>query len=222
MAPRRQVAPNQTECVECGLGATSITITLGGDAQSHPPADPRAMAQLAANRERAQAVLSDPPFPLFGLDDRWMGPRSLGGTGSSGGETTSVTLAHGHLLEQVGPDIRVETKRDARFPVQALRALEARALVMRLAHHTGEMREDVRTATFAEDATDVLAPWEQVELPVDERRSPSTCCPAVSSGPRSRRSASRSWRSPHGRGRWRSPAWRPCTTWPRTGRPDRP
>lgn len=172
MAPRRQVAPNQTECVECGLGATSITITLGGDAQSHPPADPRAMAQLAAHRERAQAVLSDPPFPLFGLDDRWMGPRSLGGTGSSGGETTSVTLAHGHLLEQVGPDIRVETKRDARFPVQALRALEVRALVMRLAHHTGEMREDVRTATFAEDATDVLAPWEQMELPVDERPVP--------------------------------------------------
>lgn len=171
MEPRRQVAERQTECVECGLGATTIALALTHSADPRSSIDPETMKLFAQHRARSHAAFVNPPFPLFGLDDRWLGPRYFGGAGNSGGETTSVTLAHGHMLDQAGPEINVETKREARFPVDVVLAMDAGSLVLQLAHQSGEMRSDVRAATFAHTA-EAMALWDQVELPVNERPVP--------------------------------------------------
>lgn len=161
-----------SECVECGLASRGVQLTLGSpDASSAP--GPEWLRSLAEQRTMAMYILDDVPFPLYGLDDRWMGPRSLGGSGSSGDTVGSVSLAHGHLVEQIGPEIRVETERDERFPPTMVLDLKARSLVRELAFKTGELRDDVRAAAFQGDrVVDPLAPWDEVELAVDEVPTP--------------------------------------------------
>lgn len=169
---RRTISETEIECVDCGLGASVIRLTLGSPGERTSP-DPSVMRRLSEHRAMVIGILVEPPFPLHGLDDRRMGPRAIGGHGYSEETLRSVSLAHGHLGRLTGPDIRVEAERDERFPPEAVLGLKARSLVQEHAHRTGEMRDDVRAAAFSPDAAiDPMAPWDLVELPVDGNATP--------------------------------------------------
>jgi hypothetical protein len=115
----------------------------------------------------ALAILDQPPFPLHGLDDRWLGPRSLGGHGGSDGHLDHVCLAHGDGMLHDGPLIRVETSRDERLPRAAGLARAAQSLVGHLAMVTGTMRPEVRAAAYPQAGpADPTAPWTTGELPI--------------------------------------------------------
>jgi hypothetical protein len=57
--------------------------------------------------------LRDPPFPIYGLSERWTGRRFVGGHGSGMNEgITSIQLAHGNdPFDEAAPQIRVEVER---------------------------------------------------------------------------------------------------------------
>ena len=159
------VDDSHTRCTECGLGATVSTITFAGTS----PPDPEAERRLAELQAWTKWAMAEAPFGLFGLDDRWLGPRSTAGHGSQDDTITQVTLAHGDVRAETGPLIKVETHRSPQFPVEVARVLQASSLVHHLWHLTGELRDDVRLAAFpGEDRTgDPTEPWDLVDLPVD-------------------------------------------------------
>src|SRR4051812_27532446 len=119
---RHHLGENRYECTDCGLGSTMATLTFGGSPGSGP--DPRAQQHLARSRDQALALLAAPPFALYGLDDRWMGPRFVGGHGSGGDGVDHVTLAHGDGLSPDGPLIRVETHGPGNLPPEVRLAFE--------------------------------------------------------------------------------------------------
>lgn len=52
------------------------------------------------------------PFPLYGLDRTWSGPRWIGGLGDSSSEGPRLTLAHGDVNTEGAPVARVTMSRE--------------------------------------------------------------------------------------------------------------
>jgi hypothetical protein len=122
----------------------------------------RAERGLAGHREREAELLQRPPFPIYGLDQRWTGRRWPGGWGSSDGTIDRIELGHGDPFDDGAPLVRVETLwvREGRERMTEVSAAHELAEVL---WHEGAEHDVVRSA-YTEDPT---GSWPVVALSVD-------------------------------------------------------
>ena len=120
-------------------------------------------ALLRANNAEAVAGLT---FPVYGLDDRWSGRRSIGGWG--GQPIDRFTLAHGEPFVADAPLLRVATIRPEPRQASGVREtnlwMEARSLVLVLAEKRGEPTSAIRATLTGPDPYQL---WEDVSVDVD-------------------------------------------------------
>lgn len=110
-------------------------------------------------------------FPVYGLDESWIGTRSIGGSGASGDKVTRIELAHGDVRDVNAPLVRVDTRhttpvteRDPNTYAPLVTRSLARSLVQHLWRATG-IYVDAIPSTFQSD--DPTGLWERTHLPVD-------------------------------------------------------
>jgi len=148
---------------------------LGAQPRTPSPGE----AKLRAHHERLMADpaahFGEASFQPFGLDDQWTGLRSIGGSGTSDGAISSLTLTHGDPYDETGPLVRVTTvsHRHVHGDPAVDRAIERSLLVRQLVgfmwRTTGNIDPEVRAAAFDPGRTppDPTAPWEPVTIPID-------------------------------------------------------
>jgi hypothetical protein len=173
---REWISETEGRCAECGLGWTSQRLVIG-------LATDESRAWAARVRELENQFAGPPPafaeatLPLFGLNPTWSGLRWFGGSGSSNGVVTELTLAHGDApwdLQQ--PQVRVETRSpgDSFGTDQSVRLamaafLLARSQVQRFWSATHTLPDPVRAAAFPIDGVqrDPTEPWTRRLIPID-------------------------------------------------------
>jgi hypothetical protein len=120
-------------------------------------------------------------FAFFGLDDRWVGLRWLGGHGRSNGLLHRLTLGHGDApWDMTAARVNVQTRlprpvhNDPETDLAIERHTLTREQVGIIWQATGDLPAELRAAAFqpGEPAADPTAPWEHIELPIDGRSCP--------------------------------------------------
>jgi hypothetical protein len=153
-------------CADCGHGSTVAVLTVG--AEPGAPVAPSRPPPADAEWRRAVAAAT---FTPYGLDERWTGPRWVGGHGSSNGRVTHLALVHGDP-GLTGSHLRVDTRIPQMGTVDVEVVFVARQLVMGLAREVGHLREDVRRAMFSRGEPDPLAPWTSLAVDVEGTSHP--------------------------------------------------
>jgi hypothetical protein len=165
-------------CVECGHSGRFQRLAVVSDANPSPAALAQAADRMRALDARMVAAFRGAPFRPFALDGRWSGRRRFGGQGSSGEQTTALTLAFGDDPQDLTlPEVRVETRvgsvgvvDDPIVAAQIDAVMLARQQVDHLWRNTGVLRDDVRRSVFPRDdarAGDPTIVWERTLLTVD-------------------------------------------------------
>ncbi|MGH8990810.1 MAG: hypothetical protein ACRDZ7_04700 [Acidimicrobiia bacterium] len=153
-------------CPDCGLGFTSSASVFSGPRPG--PAGWRARRRgrqsLEAHQTRQDHVLRRRTFPVFGLDDRWTGPRWTAGWSSSDDVVESIGLGYGDPYDPGSPEVRVFTARLAPPRERMTEVNATQELVQYLWHEGGADHDIVRSAYTDQDPT---AAWSDVTLPVD-------------------------------------------------------
>ena len=134
------IGTNERRCAECGETSTFVTMRAAGTPT--PTQLEATLDHLRSMDRQRDVVFATADFPVYGLDERWMGLRSFSGWGHSNGVTSHLGLAFGNVADRESSLLRVDTHR-ARHASQLERSLVARTLVMQLGHEVDALLDDV-------------------------------------------------------------------------------